>query len=216
MGLLKDVVNVASKVADKVDDVVEATGVKGVVADVADYVDEYDVESGFEYVTSYFKPTMLDADAIDPMCCCYVSDDDALAVYSAGMRAIGALKHGTGEFLWGTGMPGWDNREHPTNRPHELDSVYGLHYDADKKRLLACDYSNHRIMSLIKSNDHSIQYQVTPPSAEYKLTMYPRGFNPKTGVLTIPVNEVENVSYTCDPQLRGYLVLGWERKCGEG
>lgn len=40
MGLLKDVVNVASKVADKVDDVVEATGVKGVVSDVADYIDD--------------------------------------------------------------------------------------------------------------------------------------------------------------------------------
>ena len=40
MGLLKDVINVASKVADKIDDVVEATGVKGVVADAADYVDD--------------------------------------------------------------------------------------------------------------------------------------------------------------------------------
>jgi len=178
-----------------------------------DCVEEYDVELGFEHVNSYFKPNMLDAGAVDPVCCCYVSDDDAIAVYSDGMRAIGTLKRGTGDFLWSTGMPGWDNKDHSDNKPHELDSVFGLHYDADKKLLFACDQSNRRIMSLAKSNYHTIQYQITPPSAEYKLTMYPRGYDPNTGVLTIPVNEIDKVSYTCDPQLRGYLVLGWERKC---
>ena len=40
MGLLKDVVNIAGKVAGKVDDVAESTGVKGVITDVADYVDD--------------------------------------------------------------------------------------------------------------------------------------------------------------------------------
>jgi len=170
-----------------------------------------DDQGAFDFAATYKKPSGVNADAVNPQAVC-ICPDNVIAVYSAGMRAIAGIDRASKQVKWGTGMPGWDNRSHPLNLPHELDNVHGLIWDDTLNRLLACDYGNVRIMGLATSNHHKIQYQVTPPVG-YRLKVYPRGYDPITHTLTVPVNEVENISYTCDPQKAGHLVLGWERDC---
>ena len=177
-----------------------------------DEIGAFDVTPGnFDFIRTYKKPRGLPADAVDPVCMCG-GPDNTLIVYSNSTRIFAAINLATAKIAWTTGVSGFDAKSSPDNQPHELWQVTGCIWDADNNRLLAADYGNRRVMSLYKSNNHTIQYNIAPPDG-YELAVMPDGYDPATQRLTVPVNEVASLGYSCTD--RGALVLGWKKKCNE-
>jgi len=175
-----------------------------------DEIGAFDVTPGnFDFIRTYKKPRGLPADAVDPLCMCE-GPDNTLIVYSNSTKIFAAINLATAKVVWTTGITGFDAKSSPNNRPHELWGVQGCLWDTANNRLLAADYGNRRVMGLINSNSHTIQYTITAP-AGYELSVKPQGYDPDTQILSIPVNEVAGLGYSCAD--KGHIVLGWKKRC---
>jgi WD40 repeat protein len=177
-----------------------------------DEVGRWDVSTTpWIYMDNYKKPSELDIAATNPLTIA-PGPPGQILVYSDALKVIACLDRNTKKIQWATGLMGLDNHYSPANNPHEIYSVRGMMWHDGLGQVVASDYTNRRLQTLAPGNTLSITYDFDPPEG-YDLEFHPRGFDILTKTLTIPVNELKNLSYSCREDRHGWLVLGWRKVC---